>query len=37
MTKLAIENRIKVLQGRGKDNGAIIKKLQRKLRKMQDK
>jgi hypothetical protein len=37
MTELALENRIKILEGRGKDNGAIIKKLQRKLRKIQGK
>ena len=34
-TILAIENRIALLQGRtGRDNGKIIKKLQRKLRKL---
>ena len=32
---LAIENRIALLRGRsGRDNGAIIKKLERRLRKL---
>ena len=35
-TALAIENRINTLRGRGKDNGRIIKKLQRQLRTMKD-
>ena len=34
---LTIENRIALLQGRtSKENGKIIKKLQRKLRKLRD-
>lgn len=34
MNKLAIENRIALLKSRsGKENGNIIKKLERKLRK----
>ena len=34
---LTIENRIALLQGRtGKENGKIVKKLQRKLRKLRD-
>jgi hypothetical protein len=32
-TKLAIENRISLLQSRKRDNGKIIAKLQRQLRK----
>ncbi len=35
MTKLALENRIALLKGRQTDNGNIIKKLERKLRKLQ--
>ena len=36
MTKLSLENRIALLQERtGKENGNIIKKLERKLRKLQ--
>lgn len=31
---LATENRINTLRGRGKDNGKIVKKLQRKLRRL---
>lgn len=32
---LALENRIALLQGRsGRDNGKIVKKLQRRLRKL---
>ena len=35
-TILSIENRIALLQGRsGRENGKIIKKLQRQLRKLQ--
>ena len=34
---LAIENRIALLQGRtGRENGKVIKKLQRKLRRLRD-
>ena len=34
---LTIENRIALLQGRtGKENGKIIKKLQRKLRRLRE-
>ena len=34
-TVLAIENRISTLRGRtGRENGAIIKKLQRRLRRL---
>ena len=36
MTRLAIENRIALLEGREKDNRRIIMKLQRKLRKIDD-
>jgi hypothetical protein len=37
MTELAIQNRIDLLMSRkGKDNGNIIKKLQRKLKKIQE-
>lgn len=36
MNKLAIENRITLLKARDKDNGKIIKKLERKLRKLQE-
>lgn len=32
-SKLAIENRISLLEGRGKDNNRIVMKLKRKLRK----
>ena len=32
--KLTLENRIALLTGRGKDNGKIVKKLQRRLRKL---
>jgi len=32
-TKSAIESRISLLQNRGRDNGNIVKKLKRKLRK----
>ncbi len=35
MTELAIENRIKILEGRGKENQNIVKKLRRKLRALQ--
>ena len=34
MTELAINNRIELLKSRGRDNGNIIKKLERKLRKL---
>lgn len=34
MTKLAIENRIALLESRQKENKNIIKKLQRQLRKL---
>lgn len=33
-TKLAIDNRIALLKSRNEDNGNIIKKLERKLRKI---
>ena len=33
---LATENRINTLRGRGKDNGRIVKKLQRKLRRLRE-
>ena len=34
---LTIENRIALLQGRtGKENGKIVKKLQRRLRRLRD-
>ena len=37
MKELAIQNRIDLLMSRkGKDNGNIIKKLQRKLKKIQE-
>lgn len=37
MTELALENRIALLKGRtSKDNGRIIKKLERKLRKLKE-
>ena len=36
MNRLAIENRIAKLRARKADNGRIIKKLERKLRKIQD-
>ena len=32
-SKLAIENRISLLQGRGKENNRIVMKLKRQLRK----
>lgn len=35
-TKLAIENRIALLQSRKEDNGNIVAKLMRKLRKLTD-
>jgi hypothetical protein len=35
---LALENRIALLQGRsGRDNGKIVKKLQRRLRRLNSK
>ena len=34
MNRLRLENRIAILQARSKDNGKIIKKLQRQLRKL---
>lgn len=34
MTRLAIENRIARLKTNGKENGKIVKKLERQLRKM---
>lgn len=34
MTKIAIENRIAKMRARGKENNKIIRKLERKLRKM---
>ena len=34
MNKTALEVRIELLQGRNKENQAIIKKLQRKLRRL---
>ena len=34
-TELAIKNRIVLLQSRGRDNGKIVAKLQRKLRQLQ--
>ena len=36
-TALVLENRINTLRGRGKDNGRIVKKLQRQLRVLKDK
>lgn len=36
MTELAIENRIALLEGRGKENQNIVKKLRRKLKKLQE-
>ena len=36
MTKLALENRIALLKGRTTDNGRIVQKLERKLRKLQE-
>jgi hypothetical protein len=36
MTELAIKNRIALLQSRPKENYNIIKKLQRKLRKLEE-
>lgn len=37
MTALALENRIAILKGRTtKDNGRIVQKLERKLRKLQE-
>ena len=35
MKKLALENRINLLKGRTKENGRIVQKLERKLRKLQ--
>lgn len=35
MTELKIENRIALLRSRGRDNGNIIKKLERQLAKLQ--
>jgi hypothetical protein len=35
MNKLALENRIALLLGRGKDNGNIVRKLRRRLRKLE--
>lgn len=32
--KLNLENRIALLTGRGKENGKIVKKLQRRLKKL---
>ena len=37
MNKLAIENRISLLENRPKDNTRIIKKLQRQLRNLEKK
>jgi hypothetical protein len=36
MSELAIQNRIALLKGRGRENGNIIKKLERKLRQIQN-
>ena len=36
-TALDLENRINTLSGRGKDNGRIVKKLQRQLRALKNK
>ena len=36
MTKLALENRIALLEGRQKENQNIVKKLRRELRKLQE-
>ena len=36
MEALKIENRIRVLKGNMKDNGNIIRKLERKLRKLKE-
>ncbi len=33
---LAIENRINTLRGRGKENGRIVRKLERKLRHLKE-
>lgn len=37
MTELALENRIALLKARQRDNGKIIKKLERKLRILREK
>ena len=37
MTELAIQNRIDTLKGRPKENGRIIRKLERELRNLQKK
>ena len=34
MTRIAIENRINLLRARHRDNGNIIRKLERQLRKL---
>jgi hypothetical protein len=34
MNKLALENRIEILKARPKDNNNVIRKLERKLRKL---
>ena len=36
MKELAIKNRIDLLKSRQKDNGRIVKKLERKLRSLQE-
>lgn len=36
MTELALKNRISLLKGRTTDNGRIIQKLERKLKKLQE-
>ena len=36
MTKLAIENRIALLESRGRENKNIVNKLRRKLRRLQE-
>ena len=36
MEKLALENRIALLKSRQKDNGRIVKKLQRKLQALKN-
>ena len=37
MTELALENRIALLKARHRDNGKIIKKLERKLKTLREK
>ena len=37
MTELALENRIALLKSRQRDNGNIVKKLERKLKTLREK